>query len=117
MNVRVTWRNSSSSTLEHCTEYSHQLYLDERDLPRRTHVLCVGPHLDGEVQVAHVEESLDCEAAGVVWQEDLLDLVGLEELHVAGPRLLGAHLQGHGLGQQNFRRHPPRPCLKIMWTL
>lgn len=89
-------------------------YLDEGNSARGTHVLSIGPHLDGEVQLAHVEESLDGQAGGVVWEEDLLQLVRLEKLDIGGPGLLGAHLQAHRLCVQDLGGHEPqvRPFLK-----
>ena len=55
---------------------------DEGNLARGTHVLGVGPHLDGEVETGHVEEGLHGQTVGVVGEEDLLQLVRLVELHV-----------------------------------
>ena len=80
-------------------------YLDEGNSARGTHVLSIGPHLDGEVQLAHVEEGLDGQTGGVVREEDLLQLVRLEELDIGGPGLLGAHLQGHRLCVQDLGGH------------
>ena len=51
-----------------------KIYLEERHSSRGAHVLRVGPHLDGEVQVTHVEEGLHSQAGGAVRQQDLLHL-------------------------------------------
>ena len=88
-------------------------YLDEGNSARGTHVLSIGPHLDGEVQVAHVEEGLHGQAGGVVREEDLLHLVRLEQLDIAGPGLLGAHLQQHRVSVEHLGGHDSaRSCLK-----
>ena len=53
---------------------------DEGDLAAGGHVLCIASHLDGEVQGSHVEEGLHCQARGVVWQKDLLNLQSIDSL-------------------------------------
>ena len=47
---------------------------DERDLATGGHVFGIAPHLDGEVEGSHMEKSLNCQAGGIVWQQDLLNL-------------------------------------------
>jgi hypothetical protein len=34
------------------------------------------PHLDKEIQAGHVQEGLDRERSRVIWQQDLLHLIG-----------------------------------------
>ena len=68
-------------------------------------MLSIGPHLDGEVQVAHVKKGLHGQAGGVIREEDLLDLLRLEQLDIARPGLLSPHLQGHRLSEQDLGGH------------
>lgn len=49
-------------------------------------MLGVGPHFQGELQLGHPEECPDSQAVGVVRQQDLLPLEGLEQLHLAAIR-------------------------------
>lgn len=86
--VRRSTRNEGLHTHTH-TDTMRQRKSHRSTLTAGWHVLSVAPHLQRVVELTHLEECLHCQTVGIVWQEDLLHLILLEQLHIAGPRLLG----------------------------